>query len=291
MKRVLGVALVLVSALFLVRMASRDWATVQASTWRFEPRWVSAALVTQVAVLALGMFGWAQVLRLTDAVSPGLLVLWRLWSLASLARFVPGAVWQFVAADRLAANQGLARRVWSQSLAVHLGFSLAGAGVVAVLALPRWAWWLGALALACVHPRVVRLMLQVFAKVTRQEPLRWHAGFRHGVALLLLAAAGWALSGLGLTMLLHALGRDEVPRLVTLGANAGSWLAGVVVVFAPSGLGVRELVTAWSLAPWVGEGDAVLLSAAARLWSLAAELLAAALASVLVSARRSASGS
>lgn len=286
MKRMLGVALVLASTFFLVRIVLRDWATVQTSPWRFDVAWVSAALLTQVATLALGMFGWSQVLQRTDAKSPPLLVLWRLWSLASLARFVPGAVWQFVAADRLAAKEGIERRAWSQSLAVHMGFSLAGAAVIAVFALPRVAWCLSALAFVAVHPRVVRTALTLFAKLTRQQPLLWHAGFMQSVALLLLSVVGWFASGVGLAMMFHALGQDGVPRLVTLGANAGSWVVGMLVVIAPSGLGVRELVTAWSLAPWVGEGDAVVLAAVARLWSLAAELVAAATATVLVSARR-----
>ena len=52
-------------------------------------------------------------------------------------------------------------------------------------------------------------------------------------------------------------------------------VAGLLVVVAPAGLGVRESVLLLGLAPLVGEGQAIVLVGFCRLWQTVLELLLA----------------
>jgi len=53
------------------------------------------------------------------------------------------------------------------------------------------------------------------------------------------------------------------------------YVVGLVVVFAPSGLVVREAALVAALAPAMGEGPALVLAIASRVWLLIVELVTA----------------
>jgi len=67
---------------------------------------------------------------------------------------------------------------------------------------------------------------------------------------------------------------EHFPAVVALFLFAQ--VAGLVAVFAPAGIGVREGVLLIGLQPLVGPGPAIVITAAARLWQTALELLMAA---------------
>jgi hypothetical protein len=66
-------------------------------------------------------------------------------------------------------------------------------------------------------------------------------------------------------------------------AFTGSYLAGVIAVFAPAGLLVREAALVQALTPVVGGADAVILAFASRAWLTALELIAGAVVMALPS--------
>jgi hypothetical protein len=62
---------------------------------------------------------------------------------------------------------------------------------------------------------------------------------------------------------------------LAIGGFVASYVAGLIVVFAPSGLVVREAALVAALAPSMGGGPALVLALASRLWLLAVELITA----------------
>jgi hypothetical protein len=58
-----------------------------------------------------------------------------------------------------------------------------------------------------------------------------------------------------------------------IAAFTGSYLAGVIAVFAPAGLFVREAALIGVLTPVIGGGDAVILALASRIWLTALEIV------------------
>ncbi|MHB1477889.1 MAG: UPF0104 family protein, partial [Coriobacteriia bacterium] len=76
---------------------------------------------------------------------------------------------------------------------------------------------------------------------------------------------------------------------LSLGAFAAASIGGLLVLFAPGGIGVREAILAGLLAPSYPLAVAVAAGVAARLWSTAVELLASGV-SALMTHRRVQSG-
>jgi hypothetical protein len=71
------------------------------------------------------------------------------------------------------------------------------------------------------------------------------------------------------------LGAQAPVFTLAVGAFVASYVAGLIVVFAPSGLVVREAALVAALAPTIGGGAALVLAVASRLWLLVVELLTA----------------
>jgi glycosyltransferase 2 family protein len=103
------------------------------------------------------------------------------------------------------------------------------------------------------------------------------------VSATLLVFLHWLLWVLHGSLLGLSVGMPE--NLFTFAGTALllSIFAGFFSFFAPAGVGVREAVLAYCLAPWVGAANATLVGVMARAASLAAEILLYALAKVRLS--------
>jgi hypothetical protein len=98
---------------------------------------------------------------------------------------------------------------------------------------------------------------------------------RLGLFALTLVAP-WLLYGIAFRLLaLGLLGASPGSLGFYVAAFTGSYVAGVIAVFAPAGLLVREAALIGVLAPVLGSGDAVILATASRIWLTGLELLGA----------------
>jgi uncharacterized membrane protein YbhN (UPF0104 family) len=255
--------------------------------WQVRPGLLLLSIALHVGVLLWGVKVWQLLLRRLR-VEVSYRAIARVWFLSSIARYIPGKIWQFVGAAHLGASAGLPSLVTVTSLAVQMGFSLLAAGLTAIYLLPTSLGdlggvafpllrWIAPLLLLLVHPSVIQAGLQLFHRLARRPTARWEGKWTDGVWLLALSVVGWVLYGAALYLFLAAL----VPRLPPTavfplgGMNALAFLVGYLVFVAPAGLGAKEGVLAALLATLVPGSVAALLAVATRLWSVAAEVVPA----------------
>ncbi len=294
-RRLLGLGLVAAALYFLGRTVASNAADLRGFDWRLDPLLLAASLVVHVAVLVWGVWVWSLITRRFAGEAMPFPALLRVWSFSNAARYIPGTVWQFVAAAELARGEGLGRGRLLLSMAVHVGMVLVAAVGLAVATLP-WdalgAGWIGTwglaalpLLLVAVHPAVLNLALRTLARVTRREAARWTGSWLDGVLLLALETASWVLYGVAFWLFLRSVAPIPAGALLPLaGVNSLSFAAGWVVFFAPGGIGVRETAMTLLLGPFVPAAVAAVLSVLSRLWTVAAEVLLAGVA-LLVAAR------
>ena len=185
------------------------------------------------------------------------------WCRTQALRYLPGGFW--APASRLAvAEGGLADRLRTVAAenvgALVAGLAIGGAGLALA---GRLAW--APLVLVVALPAVLVRVRLLPARAPGTVPTYLAAFLGYAVAAVLAQAA---VSGF------------EDPLLVA-GAAGIAWAVGLVVVIAPSGLGVREVVYVGLLAGALGEGEPAAGAVVLRLVTIAAELL------VLVASARS----
>ncbi len=241
--------------------------------------WLMYALLVQAWRVMLR--GWAQELGWWRSV--------RIWTVSSLGKYIPGKVWAIAGMALMAQRAGVkawaatASAVVLQALAVGSGAAVTGvAGTAELEATAPWTrlalWGLIAaavlgLALLLWPPATRRLFRLARVEVPAgSSPGAGAAAF--GLAANIVAWCGY---GLGLWLLAHGL--LHVPELGighSIGAFTASYVAGLLALPAPGGIGVREFVFYAMLDGVVGPANAVALAIASRVQLTLTELGAAA---------------
>ena len=290
--RLLAAALVGAALLFLGLTIARNAEELRAFDWSVRPGLLLLSLLAHVLVLMWGVVVWHRVVLHTTQTHVALSPLLRIWFLSAVARYIPGKIWQFVAAAQLATRAGLSGAVVLTSMAIQVGFTLLAAGLVAAATRRLPAGWpvarpillvVGlAAAVLLAHPAVLKGVLRLIPRALHRDVVAWRGGWPDGIVLLALSVISWLLYGAAFHLFVSAL--VELPGSAFLplaGVNALSFLAGYIVLVAPAGLGAREFAMTALLAPIVPTYVAAVVAILSRLWTIAAELLGAGLALAL----------
>ena len=245
-----------------------------------------AALAT--GLLAITYLGFAGLWR-EIALSLGTKVPFRntvqLWSFSNLGRYLPGKVWQVIGLVVIARDLGVPPGVATSVAIIALGFMICSGALVGVLLVPgaaaeypvlRAGIW--AIALGMVVPlaspgilaRAIRLLPESFGcrdvrgfsrlTVVKLEAYFLATWLVHGATFLVLASA------------FAPLGWGAFPALC--GSFSLSYVGGLIAVFAPGGIGVREGLIVVLLGDNLGSDVPVhAIAVGARVWTLLGELL------------------
>ena len=250
---------------------------------------IGSLLGSEVAVLAAitaTMLAWRALLA--DLGAPiSRLAGARIFFLGQLGKYVPGSVWPVVMQMELGAAMALPRVAVATASLLGIGFGLgAGAGVT-LLCAPAllttgaaWQWLLpplGLLVLAglCIPGPMTRAVALAL-RLTRRSGVT-PAFTRQGLAAATVwSASSWALLGIHVRILAGALGSTHPDLWVlSIGAMALSVCAGLVVVIAPAGAGVRDVLLIALLRPALASTPATALALVSRLLFSVADLLVA----------------
>jgi glycosyltransferase 2 family protein len=232
---------------------------------------VVTAVVAAAAAVVLASLVWLHILRRLG-IAPR-----RRWAgiymQAQLGKYIPGSVWQYAGRAALARGEGISLRALTVSLTVELAGSVTAAALVTsllggVLAIAGVG---GATVLAAGIWRLVRQKLAVARRIESSAAMR--ATFE--ATLLYLPI--WLLLGLCFWLTGRSLFHVSFDHSVFYtGAFTVAWLVGLIAVFAPGGLGVREAVLVALLRSRTGTADAVLLAVASRALLTVVDLVAGA---------------
>jgi uncharacterized membrane protein YbhN (UPF0104 family) len=266
--RLLGQLLLLTAVVFVVLRVRSLWHGGHIKVENVE--WVAL-----VGSLALAAFATAASALIWLAILQDLGVRARrgwtgIFFQAQLGKYIPGSVWQYAGRAAVARSYGIPGRAVGFSLPIEFAASAIAAGSMAGFLL---GWW-GGLIVAAVA--IALILGDGLARDRRAARATIHATLFYVPVWLLLGASFWLCARALVAASLHDL------ALYT-GAFAVAWLAGLLAIYAPGGLGVREAVLVALLASHIGAADALVVAAASRLILIAVDL---GLAGVASAARR-----
>jgi hypothetical protein len=256
---------------FVGRSIARNWSDFRSLhvVLAVRPGWIalSAALVFLTYAMQIESWrriigGWEQHIGFGPAA--------RAWSLANLGRYVPGKVWSVAGLVVLARQAGVDPGPAAASAFVVQALALGTGAAVVAAATPHAAPPLRLLAAGAaglgtigvlVWPSTARLLARLVRNVATLAPLTAGAA----VAGATLTVLSWITYGVALWLLARGLLPDAtLPVTQAVGAFTLGYILGVLALFAPGGVGIRELVLVGLLSPSLGGGGAVALSLGSR---------------------------
>jgi uncharacterized membrane protein YbhN (UPF0104 family) len=247
---------------------------------------LGAALVSACGLTAIALV-WLAILRQLDAETEPWFI--AIFFQAQLSKYVPGSVWQYVGRMTLAREHGLPIRSVAISLPIELIASTVAGAALSLLLL---GWWGAASAILVLlalssfaHRPVERRLTGALRRVVQGRDVRGAVpaairASRAYAGILLIIGFGFWLTARAL----YGVPVDDV--LIYVGAFVTAWLGGLVAVYAPGGIGVREALLVALLRGRIGSADALVLAAASRAILTLVDIGAAVTGVALIRARR-----
>nr|WP_194309123.1 lysylphosphatidylglycerol synthase domain-containing protein [Flaviflexus huanghaiensis] len=270
-----------------------NWDEVSDALGRLSWWVVLAALVVSFVFVWVTMLAWRTILNDAGGTVKAVPAR-RIFFVSQVAKYLPGGVWNFVAAAEMGADYNISRRrsvtvlLMSMLVSVLTGLGLAS---IAFLFGPSdlidTYWWVLLVIpvlLVILYPPVLNVFVNRGLTLLKRDGIEKPFSGRAIAVAAALGAASWMLAGLQVWIILTGLGNDPSPQtyLLTMGGYALAWAVGFLVFFVPAGVGVREVVLGASLAGLVPAGDVVVVVLLSRILFTIADLVLGVLSSLAI---------
>jgi glycosyltransferase 2 family protein len=257
---------------FCVRFFIPHWHTLQLSARlaNVSMMWLLAAIVLTAAYQACAFNVWFIILRVLGA-NPRAPMALRAYVYALLPKYVPGKILSHGIKAQLSVSAGVPMATVVRSIILEFLFAI-GTGLTISVAglLYYYPTAPNSISVSLTIGMVLAsLFLLGFVIVRKFHILTAPSdkiGFGAYLRIIFAFLPIWLAMAVGHWCLANALSSQPMSLLFPLVvAVAASWILGVMSVFAPAGLGVREAALYFFISPWMYHEDAVLLATLSRL--------------------------
>ena len=300
-------AFVAVALIFCGYGLAAQWDEITSALARMTWYALVGSLLAGLAGLTAMMLAWRALLAGFGSLLP-VRPATKAMFLGQLGKYVPGSVWALIGQTELAKQYGVPRERGAAATLLAMATTLATGCAIAAVTLPltsanatRHYWWLLLLAvpaLASLHPRVVRAVLDRALRLIRRPPLPGPVPPRAMVTAVGWTLLGWLLFGVHAWLLVKTAGGSHIGLVKTdggphigllplsTGAYALAWSVGFLVIFAPGGLGAREAALVVALSPVLPAGGPLVVALASRVVLTVADVIMAGAGVLLVKGAR-----
>jgi hypothetical protein len=265
---------------------AREWPGVRSALASIGVGTTVEALLCVLAAMVMTMQVWRVLLAGLGSPLPARAAS-RIMFIGQLGKYLPGSVWPVLAQMELGNAYRVPRHRSATAAVLAMVVSLLTGLLTALATLPfvagatayRWAFAVTPLLLACLHPRVLNAVVGRLLRLTRRPPLDQPLAGRAMAAALAWSWSSWVLYGLQIWLLATRLGAPPSRTvLLAVGGFAFAWSVGFLVVLAPAGAGVRDVLLIATLSPVLGTSRATAVALMSRALMAAGDLLTAGLA-------------
>jgi hypothetical protein len=254
----LQVGLVVLVFGFLVLTVVDQWSEIQSEGVHFHVGWLVPAILVLPMYFVLSAVGWDLILRaLGYRIGYGRAQV--AWGQPLLARYVPGSILYVLGRVLLSERAGVPRRLTIASIVYEQAISATSAVVIAayfIIKHPdlqgqplRWGvLLLIPAAIALLHPRVFGPLANRVLRAFGREPLPEVISLRDVLALILFFLVNWVVIAVGIYCVARSVKYVSPDDILLVGsAQAIGYVAALVTLVAPAGLGIRDVAFAWAM--------------------------------------------
>jgi len=273
-------AIVAAIFLFLGKMVWNNWNQVRDASFTFEV--VPLLLSTLLFAFSYFIQIWAWyliTLKLKVALSPSETL--ESWFYSQLGKYLPGKIWLVLSRFYFYESKGKSKKNISVALYFEMVTMIAAAGLIFLAALfvyreiwlfyswrqSGWLMLLFLLGLLSLHPRFLQKILNWILGQFKKEPLSLSISYSDILWILFVCILSWIVGGIGFYFFIDSIYPMTSQYILFLtGALAASSMLGLIAIFAPSGLGVREGALVYLLSFVMATPVAVIVSILTRIW-------------------------
>ncbi len=252
----LGIAILIFG--FLVLTVVQQWSEIKDEGVHFHVVWLIPALIGLSLFYVMSAFGWDLILRfLGYRIGVGRAQV--AWGQPLLARYVPGSVLYVLGRVLLSERAGVPRRltiasiVYEQAISATSGVAFAAYFIISHPDLQgqplRWAVLLVIpAAVVILHPRVFGPLANRVLRAFGREPLPGVIPLHGVLTMIVFYTVVWGVVSVGIYGVARSVTDIPLSEVLTVGsAQAVGYVAALVTLVAPAGLGIRDAAFAWAV--------------------------------------------
>jgi len=272
--------------LFLVKMVWGNWNQVKEAPITFRP----FSLILSTIIFAFSYFIqlWAwYLITLKLGIAISLVETLKSWFYSQWGKYLPGKVWLLLGRFYFYEAKGKSKKIISVALYFETVTLLVAAGLIFLSTLSlfkemgplysgKQSWWLILLCLFAfisLHPRVLQKVLNCSLLKFKKDPISISISYSNILWIMIVCIFVWVVEGIGFYLFVDSIYPVSTKYILFLtGALAISTTLGLIAIFAPSGIGVREGALVYLLSLIMPSPVAVIISLLARLWMTLIEI-------------------
>ena len=284
--RILQWAIVVAIFFFLGKMVWDHWNQVKDTPFTLRPfPFILSTLIFAFSYF-IQIWAWYLItLKLEIALSPSETL--KTWFYSQLGKYLPGKIWLFLSRFHFYESKGKSKKAISIALYLETVTIIMAAGLIFLAALifhreirlfyswrhPGWLVLLFLLGFIFLHPRVLQKILNWALIHFKREPVSLSISYSDVLWILFVCIISWVIGGVGFYLFVDSV-YPVAPQYILFltGALAISSTLGLIAIFAPSGLGVREGALVYLLSLMMAAPVAVLISILTRIWMTLIEI-------------------
>ena len=271
---------------FLGKMVWDHWSQVKDAPFTLRPILFVSSTLLFVLSYFIQIWAWYLItLKLRIAVSVRETL--ESWFYSQLGKYLPGKIWLLLSRFYFYESEGKSKKAISVALFVETVTMIVAAGLMFLVALVffkevrpfytgRQSMWLVLvflLGFLSLHPRVLQKILNWTLVRFKRDPVSLPISYSNILWILFICIISWIVGGVGFYLFVDSI-YPVAPQYILFltGALAISSTIGLIALFAPGGLGVREGALVYLLSLMMATPVAVVISILTRIWMTLIEI-------------------
>ncbi len=269
---------------FLGKNLYRNWGQIDFKQLHFNVPLLIISVFFLFGFFLIFTFGWKSILKRIGVSLPffkGLKIIFY----SQLGKYLPGKIWKW--AGRIYFCQQLGIPTSKALLSVVLELALATISGILIFLIaflispgfkinihPFFLIIVVIMSFMIIHPKVLTRITNFFLRLVKEKPIKIELNFFQICSIMTYYFMSWFCFGIAFYFLINSvtfIAPSKIP--IITGSFAISSTIGVMALFAPAGLGVREGILSLLLSNFFPLSLAILLSFLCRIWISIGELV------------------
>lgn len=208
------------------------------------------------------------------------------WIIAvtQIAKYLPGRVWYMIGRVYIGKKENMKGASLAVSMVLETCLLFISSSILFLISVVVSGKYEFKFILLCVilllsafiiiEPHILNTIINFILKIFKKPMVHINISYLKILLLSIYFFGLWSAQIIGFYFLLNSIYTIPISYIFELaGAYTLSWIAGFIVIFAPSGLGVREGVMTLLLASIIPSPLAIAVSFIARVWITVFELI------------------
>jgi uncharacterized membrane protein YbhN (UPF0104 family) len=281
----LSLLLILAIFYFLGREFLQNWEQIRAFPFQFHLSTLALASLFYAATFIIFALGWWLLLGYLHHPIP-LFETLLYFFITQPAKYIPGKIWIAITRMKFCKPHGVPNSITLLTTGIEAAMEILAGSYISLIAIlqtdlfGKYSLW-GTLAITGIGlilliPNIFYFFINIYLKIAKREPIQRAERVSFPKLLLLQLNYFIGMLGLGWAQLLFLqsfapVGREHFPLLMSIGAF--SYVASILAIFTPSGLGVREGIWYLALKGITAPAIAIIYAFVSRLWTIIVEAI------------------